>query len=107
MELEKKYYSISETAEMFKVNTSLLRYWEKEFDVLKPYKNKKGDRYFTQDDIRNLQIIYNLTKIKGYTLQGAKDALKQDYQSHYSQSQAVPSLLRIKAKLLEIKENLS
>ncbi|MCK9339803.1 MAG: MerR family transcriptional regulator [Bacteroidales bacterium] len=107
MELEKKYYSISETAEMFKVNTSLLRYWEKEFDVLKPYKNKKGDRYFTQDDIRNLQIIYNLTKIKGYTLQGAKDALKQDYQRHYSQSQAVASLLRIKAKLLEIKENLS
>ena len=69
MELEKEYYGISETAKMFNVTTSLLRYWEKEFPQIKPYKNKKGDRYFTKKDINTIQTIYNLTKVQGYTLQ--------------------------------------
>ena len=64
-ETEKSYYSISETAQMFNVNPSLLRFWEKEFDVIKPYKNKKGDRYFTKKDIETIRTIYHLTKEKG------------------------------------------
>lgn len=76
---EKVYYHIGEVAAMFDVNTSLIRFWEKEFDVLKPHKNKKGNRMFTQRDMRYLHMIYQLVKVKGYTLQGAKDALKADF----------------------------
>jgi len=76
----KIYYSIGEVAATFKVNTSLIRFWEKEFEVLKPKKNKKGNRLFTETDMRNLHTIYNLVKVQGYTLQGAKEALKQNFQ---------------------------
>ena len=76
---EKIYYGIGEVAKMFKVNTSLIRFWEKEFDILKPKKNKKGNRMFTQRDVHYLQIIYQLVKEKGFTLQGAKEAIKQDF----------------------------
>jgi DNA-binding transcriptional MerR regulator len=106
MQLDKPYYSISETAQMFKVNTSLLRYWEKEFTQIKPYKNKKGDRYFTPKDIEIIQIIYNLTKIQGYTLQGAKDELKRAYGKHASQAQAVATLREIREKLIAIRDSL-
>lgn len=77
---EKIYYGIGEVAKTFNVNTSLIRFWEKEFDILKPKKNKKGNRMFTQRDLRYLKIIYQLVKEKGYTLQGAKDAIKQDFE---------------------------
>jgi len=77
---EKIYYSIGEVAGMFKVSTSLIRFWEKEFEVLKPHKNKKGNRLFTARDVKNLHIIYNLVKVKGYTLQGAREALKADFE---------------------------
>lgn len=77
---ERIYYSIGEVAEMFKVSTSLIRFWEKEFDVLKPHKNKKGNRLFTARDVKNLHIIYNLVKVKGYTLQGAREAIKADFE---------------------------
>ncbi|MBR3579244.1 MAG: MerR family transcriptional regulator [Bacteroidales bacterium] len=106
MQLDKPYYSISETAQMFNVNTSLLRYWEKEFTQIKPYKNKKGDRYFTPKDIEIIQIIYNLTKIQGYTLQGAKDELKRAYGKHASQAQAVATLREIREKLIAIRDSL-
>lgn len=106
MQLDKPYYSISETAQMFNVNTSLLRYWEKEFTQIKPYKNKKGDRYFTLKDIEIIQIIYNLTKIQGYTLQGAKDELKRAYGKHASQAQAVATLREIREKLIAIRDSL-
>ena len=106
MQLDKPYYNISETAQMFKVNTSLLRYWEKEFTQIKPYKNKKGDRYFTPKDIEIIQIIYNLTKIQGYTLQGAKDELKRAYGKHASQAQAVATLREIREKLIAIRDSL-
>lgn len=76
--VEKIFYSIGEVAEMFAVNTSLIRYWEKEFDVLKPKKNKKGNRLFTKRDLQYLHMIFHLVKEKGYTLQGAKDYLKED-----------------------------
>ena len=106
MQLDKPYYSISETAQMFNVNTSLLRYWEKEFTQIKPYKHKKGDRYFTPKDIEIIQIIYNLTKIQGYTLQGAKDELKRAYGKHASQAQAVATRREIREKLIAIRDSL-
>lgn len=106
-ESEKMYFSIGETAQMFNVNTSLLRFWEKEFDVIKPYKNKKGDRYFTKRDIETIRMIYHLTKEKGYTLQGAKDALKGDkIVEQLSKSDLIKTLKNIKEFLLEIKEEL-
>ncbi|MCK4638586.1 MAG: MerR family transcriptional regulator, partial [Bacteroidales bacterium] len=71
--MERLYYSIGEVAKMFNVNTSLIRFWEKEFDIIKPKKNKKGNRLFTQQDVDNFYVIYNLVKERGYTLQGAKE----------------------------------
>jgi DNA-binding transcriptional MerR regulator len=105
-EIEKVYFSIGETAKMFDVNTSLLRYWEKEFDLIKPYKNKKGDRFFTKKDIETIRTIYYLTKVKGYTLQGAKDALKGNFIKESSNAQVVDTLLKVKKMLLDIKEEL-
>ncbi|HTO36791.1 MAG TPA: MerR family transcriptional regulator [Brumimicrobium sp.] len=75
-ELTKLYYSIGEVAEMFDVNTSLIRFWEKEFPSIKPKKNKKGNRLFSPDSIAEIQKIYQLVKINGHTLEGAKKALK-------------------------------
>ena len=75
---EKRYYSIAEVANAFAVNTSLIRFWEKEFDILKPKKNAKGNRKFTPEDIKNLQFIYHLVKERGFTLEGAKIHLKED-----------------------------
>ena len=72
---DKLYYSIGEVAKAFDVNASLIRYWEQEFPIIKPKKNKKGNRYFTPEDIKNLKIIYHLVKEKGYTLDGARIAL--------------------------------
>ncbi len=106
-DLEKAYYSISETAQMFNVNTSLLRFWEKEFDIIKPYKNKKGDRYFTKKDIETIRTIYHLTKEKGYTLQGAKDALKgEKFVDQLSKGEIIQTLKNIKDFLNEIKGEL-
>ena len=106
MQLDKPYYNITETAKMFNVNASLLRYWEKEFSQIKPYKNKKGDRYFTQKDIEVIQTIYNLTKVQGYTLQGAKEELKREYGKHASKAQAVATLQEIREKLIAIRDSL-
>ena len=72
---DKLYYSIGEVAKAFDVNASLIRYWEQEFPIIKPKKNKKGNRYFTPEDIKNLKMIYHLVKEKGYTLDGARIAL--------------------------------
>ncbi|MDR2980353.1 MAG: MerR family transcriptional regulator [Bacteroidales bacterium] len=105
-EIEKVYFSIGETAKMFDVNASLLRYWEKEFEMIKPFKNKKGDRYYTKKDIETIRTIHYLTKIKGYTLQGAKDALKNNLVKESGNAQIVDTLLKIKKLLLEIKEDL-
>jgi len=78
----KFYYSIGEVAAMFDVNTSTIRYWEKEFDVLRPRKNKKGNRLFTQRDVRYVHVIHQLLKVKGYTLAGAKHALKDKFSDY-------------------------
>src|SRR5262245_29537114 len=77
-EIEKLYYSIGEVAKMFDVNTSHIRFWSKEFDVIKPATNKKGNRLFTKADVENLKKIYHLVKEKGFTLKGAKVELKEE-----------------------------
>jgi len=73
---EKLYYTIGEVAKAFDVNTSLLRFWEKEFSIIKPKKNAKGNRFFSKEDVKNIELIYHLVKEKGYTLEGAKVHLK-------------------------------
>jgi len=103
---EKRYYKIGEVAKAFGVNTSLIRFWEKEFDVLKPKKNAKGDRKFTPEDIKNLQLIYHLVKDKGYTLDGAKIHLKEQKFKLLQNFEMIRKLEFIKAELLKIKNNL-
>jgi DNA-binding transcriptional MerR regulator len=104
--IEKLYYSIGEVAEIFDVSTSLVRFWEKEFDVLQPKKNKKGDRHFTQKDMENLKLIYHLVKEKGYTLNGAKKQLSLKRAETFSNYEAVESLQRIKGFLEELRDNM-
>jgi len=103
---EKRYYSIGEVAKAFEVNTSLIRFWEKEFDVLKPRKNAKGNRMFTPEDIKNLQLIYHLVKEKGYTLDGAKEYLKQAKKKPLNTTDIILKLENIKKELINIKNNL-
>ncbi|MGM0567314.1 MAG: MerR family transcriptional regulator [Bacteroidota bacterium] len=100
---EKLFYSIGEVAGMFDVNQSLIRYWEKEFDVINPHKNKKGNRYFTKKDIDHFHLIYNLVKRKGYTLQGAKDILRKKTRQTEQEFEVVKTLENLKHFLLEIK----
>lgn len=103
---QKQYYAISEVAEWFRVNTSLLRFWENEFDVLKPRKNRKGDRLFRPEDVKNLQLIYHLLREKKYTVEGAKDYIKSHKKKADTQLQLTQSLQKIKAFLLDLKANL-
>jgi DNA-binding transcriptional MerR regulator len=104
--VEKLYYSIGEVARMFEVNTSLVRFWEKEFDIIKPKKNKKGNRFFTKQDIENFQLIYHLVKEKGMTLNGAKKKLKENKDDTYNNFEVIKTLNEIKTLLLEIKDSL-
>ncbi|MDT0641424.1 MerR family transcriptional regulator [Zunongwangia sp. F363] len=103
---EKRYYSIGEVAEAFKVNTSLIRFWEKEFDVIKPKKNAKGNRKFTQEDIKNLELIFHLVKERGFTLEGAKIHLKEEKQQTLNNFEIIRKLEGIKATLINIKNQL-
>jgi len=103
---EKLYYGIGEVAKAFGVNTSLIRFWEKEFDVLKPKKNAKGNRKFTPQDIKNLKLIYHLVKERGFTLEGAKTHLKENKQKTLDKFEIISKLESIKAELLKIKEQL-
>ncbi|QHT68654.1 MerR family transcriptional regulator [Rhodocytophaga rosea] len=105
-EIQKRYYSIGEVAERFNVNTSLIRFWESEFDMLRPKKNKKGDRQFTQKDIECVQTIYHLVKEKGYTLQGAKDFMKAKSAKHSENAELITSLEKIKSFLAELRDKL-
>lgn len=102
----KQYYPISEVAIMFGVNISLLRYWEKEFDIIKPRKNRKGDRLFRPADIKNLKLIYHLLKEKKYTIKGAKDFLKKGNKVT-EKFEAVEVLKSIRVMLLELKSALN
>ena len=103
---DKLYYSIGEVAKAFDVNTSLIRYWEQEFPILRPKKNKKGTRYFTPEDIKNLKIIYHLVKEKGYTLDGARIALTTN--SRISETISMIDRLEfLKAELQKLKDSLA
>ena len=91
---------------MFNVNASQIRFYEREFDVLQPKKNKKGNRLFTQDDIAHLKIIFNLVKEKGYTLQGARDYLKSNKNQAKENQRVLDSLTKIKAFLIDVRDRL-
>ncbi len=104
--VEKLYYSIGEVADIFHVNTSLIRYWEKEFDIIKPKKNKKGNRLFTQNDIDNFHIIYHLVKERGMTLKGAQKKMKDNRDEEEHNFEIVKSLEQIKLMLLEVRETI-
>jgi DNA-binding transcriptional MerR regulator len=103
---EKRYYSIGELATAFNVNASLIRFWDKEFDVLKPKKNAKGNRMFTPDDVKNLQLIYHLVKERGFTLDGAKVHLKEGQKKTLDTFEIIRKLEGIKNNLLNIKNQL-
>jgi DNA-binding transcriptional MerR regulator len=105
-EPEKLFYSIGEVAKIFKLNTSHIRFWEKEFDILKPKKNKKGNRLFTKEDVANLHVIYYLVKERGFTLNGAKKKLKHNKGEVVASVEMMNSLKKIKSFLQEVKENL-
>lgn len=102
---DKLYYSIGEVAKAFNVNASLLRFWEKEFDVISPKKNKKGNRYFTPEDIKNLKLIYHLVKERGYTLEGAKVALQEKVTIKHD-VELISRMEYIRAELVKLKESL-
>lgn len=108
IELTKLYYSIGEVASFFDVNTSLIRFWEKEFSIIQPKKNKKGNRLFTVKDIEHFNKIYHLVKIEGYTLDGAKKALKSkdsiDVTPNLPHEEVIQRLEDIKSKLLALKK---
>ena len=101
----KQYYTMGEVSEMFRVNQSLLRFWETEFDILQPRKNKKGDRYFRPIDIKNLHLIYHLLRQKKYTIEGAKEFLKTNKKAE-ERFEVIQRLQQIKAFLLECKAQL-
>ena len=103
---EKRYYKIGEVAIAFNVNTSLIRFWEKEFDIIKPKKNAKGNRLFTQDDIKNFKLIFNLVKERGFTLEGAKQKLKKNPESIFNSHEIISRLEAVKAELIQIKNQL-
>jgi len=102
----KQYYPIGEVATMFRVNISLIRFWENEFDILKPRKNRKGDRFFRPDDVKNLKLIYFLLKERKYTISGAKSFIKSGKKVN-ERFEAIESLKNIRAMLLELKSGLS
>jgi DNA-binding transcriptional MerR regulator len=105
-DISKLYYTMGEVSAMFEVNQSLLRFYEKEFDILQPKKNKKGNRYFTPEDIENLKIIFTLINEKGYTLQGAKDYLKQNLGETKDNQAVINSLETLKQFLLEVRDQM-
>jgi DNA-binding transcriptional MerR regulator len=101
---DKRYYSIGVVAKAFNVNVSLIRFWEQEFDVIKPKKNKKGNRLFTKDDVKNLQLIYRLVKENGYTLEGAKKKLKEKPENLNTANEVIVKLEAIKQELINIEK---
>ncbi len=106
MSIKKRYYNIGEVAQMFAVNASLLRYWETEFSMLRPKKNRQGNRLYTQKDIDNVQLIYSLVKERGYTLEGAKKKLKENRDELSNQLKVIQTLKDIRAFLVEMREQL-
>jgi DNA-binding transcriptional MerR regulator len=104
--VEKLYFTIGEVARMFNVKTSIIRFWEKEFDIINPKKNKKGNRFFTKEDIDNFHLIFHLVKERGMTLKGAQMKLKENRTDVQGNFEIVKSLQDVKKMLLELKDNL-
>lgn len=104
---DKLYYSIGEVAEMFNVSRSLLRYWENEFSFLTPRKNRKGDRLFTKENITQIQIIYNLVKVRGFTLEGAKQELRKEKSHLTDQINLLERIKSVYNRLKNLEEKLS
>ncbi|UIR55232.1 MerR family transcriptional regulator [Sphingobacterium sp. SRCM116780] len=105
-EINKLYYTMGEVTELFQVNASQIRFYEREFDIIQPKKNKKGNRLFTQDDIANLKIIFNLVKDKGYTLQGAREYLRTNKSEAKENQRVIDSLEKLKSFLMEVRDSL-
>jgi len=105
-DITKRYYTMGEVTEMFQVNPSQIRFYEREFEILRPKKNKKGNRLFTPEDIENLKVIFHLVKEKGYTLQGAREYLKSNKTELKENQKVIDSLERLKQFLIEVKEQL-
>jgi DNA-binding transcriptional MerR regulator len=103
---DKRYYSIGEVAKAFDVNASLIRFWDSEFDILKPKKNAKGNRMFTPEDVKNLQLIYHLVKERGFTLEGARTHLKEGQKKTLDKFDIITKLEVIKSELTAIKNNI-
>ncbi len=101
-----KYYNIGEAAKMFKVATSLIRYWESEFDILQPGKDEKGNRQYTEEDIEKLRLVYHLVKEKGYTLKGAKIVLASEDDTIQQQMELLHSLKKVRSLLTELREKI-
>ena len=107
MEPKKMFYSMGEVSEMFDVKPSLLRFWEGEFDIIKPKRNKKGNRLFTPADVENLKLIYHLVKERGMTLEGAKRAMKRNRRSELSrEAELLERLQKIRSALAEVRDGL-
>jgi DNA-binding transcriptional MerR regulator len=104
---ERLYHSITQVASIFQVNTSLLRFWEKEFPQIKLRKNGKGDRLYTKEDIQLIGTIHYLTKQRKFTLEGTREYLKKDKKTVENETEIVQSLLQVKQFLLDIKKSLS
>jgi DNA-binding transcriptional MerR regulator len=105
-DISKMYYTMGEVSALFDVNASLIRFYEKEFEVLKPKKNKKGNRLFTPEDVENLKVIFHLIRDKGYTLNGAKDHLKENMDETKDAQRVIGSLENLKKFLLEVRDQL-
>src|SRR5690606_34835350 len=105
-EISKLYYSMGEVSEMFEVNPSMIRFYEKEFDILQPKKNAKGNRLFRPEDIDNLKVIFNLIKDKGFTLQGAKEYMKNNKNEVLENQKVIDSLEKLKSFMIKLNEQL-
>ena len=103
---KKLFYKIGEVAKMFNVNISAVRFWEKEFDILKPKKNKKGNRLFTNKDIKNIEIIYHLLKERGFTVEGAKKKLKENKADTINNVEIITHLKDVRKFLVRLRESL-
>ena len=102
--IEKQYFTIGEVGKMFGVATSLVRFWEKEFDIIRPQKNSKGNRVFSKKDIENFRLIHHLVKEKGYTLQGANEMIKNQKAISMDKIEVLDSLKDLRSFLVELRE---
>ena len=105
-EIEKRYFTIGEVADSLKVSTSLIRFWESEFDIIKPRKSRKGNRQFTKEDIRNVKLIYHLVKERGYTLNGARDFIANGFEVTTQKIKLIESLSKIRDFLQSVRDEL-